>query len=170
MRVFKRRAKPSLTFEAYGVKVQVTADNQSLREKLQDILPPGARECRPDDSAGRFVLHQNGVEEYEVVVGGTSFTNGSTLDVALGLLDQQVRLHIAYTARDWIFVHAGTVAVDGRAIVLPGRSFSGKTSLVAALVQTGATYFSDEYAVVDPEGRVHPYPRPLSIRTPDGGS
>jgi serine kinase of HPr protein (carbohydrate metabolism regulator) len=84
------------------------------------------------------------------------------------MLDQQIRLFIAGTARDWIFVHAGAVAVDDRAIVLPGPSFSGKTSLVAALVQAGATYFSDEYAVVDSEGRVHPYPRPLSIRSPDG--
>jgi hypothetical protein len=31
-------------------------------------------------------------------------------------------------------------------------------------VQAGAVYFSDEYAVLDSEGNVHPYARPLSIR------
>jgi hypothetical protein len=48
--------------------------------------------------------------------------------------------------------------------VIPGRSHSGKSRLVAALVRAGATYYSDEYAVLDAKGRVHPYPKPLSIR------
>jgi len=37
--------------------------------------------------------------------------------------------------------------------------------LVAELLRRGATYFSDEYALVDAEGRVHPYPRPLLLRS-----
>ncbi|MGH7408750.1 MAG: hypothetical protein ACREKF_12185, partial [Candidatus Methylomirabilales bacterium] len=45
----------------------------------------------------------------------------------------------------------------------------GKTTLVAALVRAGATYYSDEYAVFDARGRVHPYPKPLSIRGENGG-
>jgi hypothetical protein len=48
--------------------------------------------------------------------------------------------------------------------MLPAASFSGKSALVAALVQRGATYYSDEYAVLDADGRIHPYPRPLSLR------
>ena len=54
--------------------------------------------------------------------------------------------------------------MQGRAIVLPGRSFAGKTTLVAALVKAGAEYWSDEYAVLDADGLVHPYPKPLSVR------
>ena len=48
--------------------------------------------------------------------------------------------------------------------MLPGRSFSGKTTLVLELVRAGATYYSDDYAVFDARGRVHPFPRQLSIR------
>ena len=62
------------------------------------------------------------------------------------------------------FVHAGVVAWKGRAIVIPGRSQSGKTTLVKALLHAGASYFSDEYAVIDGRGRVHPFPRRLSVR------
>ena len=47
---------------------------------------------------------------------------------------------------------------------MPGRSFSGKTTLVRELVRAGATYYSDDYAVFDARGRVHPFPRQLSIR------
>jgi hypothetical protein len=36
--------------------------------------------------------------------------------------------------------------------------------LVLALVEAGATYYSDEYAVIDPDGLVHPYRKPLSER------
>jgi hypothetical protein len=46
----------------------------------------------------------------------------------------------------------------------PGWS-GGKTTLVKALVEAGATYCSDEFAVLDKAGRVQPYPVPLSIRS-----
>ena len=64
-------------------------------------------------------------------------------------------------------VHAGVVAWRGSGILLPGSSGSGKTELVAELVRRGAEYFSDEYALVDADGLVHPYPRALMVR--DGG-
>jgi hypothetical protein len=52
---------------------------------------------------------------------------------------------------------------------MPGRTFAGKTTLVRSLVEAGAVYYSDEFAVLDETGRVHPYARPLSYRPPDGG-
>ena len=73
-------------------------------------------------------------------------------------------MRIAREARDRIFVHAGVVAQYGRRALLPGSSFTGKTTLVAALVRAGATYYSDEYAALDSDGLVHPYPKPLSTR------
>jgi hypothetical protein len=75
---------------------------------------------------------------------------------------------VARLARPEVFVHAGVVAVAGRAILLPGRSGAGKTTLVRALVAAGATYYSDEYAVLDREGRVHPYARRPSVRVRAG--
>ncbi len=47
---------------------------------------------------------------------------------------------------------------------MPARSFGGKTTLVAALVRAGAVYYSDEFAVIDRNGLVQPYAKPLSIR------
>ena len=47
---------------------------------------------------------------------------------------------------------------------MPGASFAGKTTLVQAWLEAGATYYSDEFAVIDRAGRVHPFARPLSIR------
>jgi len=71
---------------------------------------------------------------------------------------------VAERAPDHLFVHAGVVGWDGRAIVMPGASFAGKTTLVQAWLEAGATYYSDEFAVLDRGGRVHPFARPLAIR------
>jgi len=88
---------------------------------------------------------------------------------ALELMLGDLELWVAEMAPDRVFVHAGCAVVDGRAIVLPGRTMSGKSSLTAALVRAGAAYYSDEYAVLDEAGLAGPYPRPLSIRPYDGG-
>lgn len=79
-----------------------------------------------------------------------------------------LELWLAEHAVEFIFVHAAVVAFDGVAIVVPGRSMTGKSTLCKALLECGADYGSDEYAVIDAAGLVHPYPRPLSLRQPDG--
>ncbi len=66
------------------------------------------------------------------------------------------------------FLHAGAVEVDGQAILLPGQSLSGKSTLVRALQAAGANVYSDEFAVLDSKGRLHAYPRPLSLRVGAG--
>jgi hypothetical protein len=86
------------------------------------------------------------------------------VDDAFAFLESGLEIVVSREARDVLFVHAGVVGWRGRALLIPGRSFSGKSSLVAALVRAGATYYSDEFAVIDSEGQVHPYPRRLSIR------
>jgi hypothetical protein len=61
-------------------------------------------------------------------------------------------------------VHAGAVLWGERALLLPGGTHAGKSSLVAELLRRGATYLSDEYALIDSNGLVHAYPRPLLLR------
>ena len=82
--------------------------------------------------------------------------------------ESDLQLYVAERAPRRIFVHAGVVGWKGRAVVIPGGSLSGKTTLVAELVRAGADYYSDEYAVIDRDGRVHPYARPLAVREGDG--
>jgi hypothetical protein len=84
-------------------------------------------------------------------------------------LESDLQMFVAEWARRRIFVHAGVVGWRGQAIVIPGHSLSGKSTLVAALVRAGATYYSDEYAVFDAQGCVHPYARRLSLRTENFG-
>ncbi len=99
--------------------------------------------------------------------GSTLLSRTVELPQLLATLEQHSELLTAFRAKDYLFVHAGVVGWQGRAILIPGRSMSGKTTLVRALLDAGATYYSDEFAVLDGEGRVHPYPLPISIRQGD---
>lgn len=61
-------------------------------------------------------------------------------------------------------IHAAVVAFGDRALLLPGSAHTGKTTLTAELLRRGAIFYSDEYALIDREGLVHPYPQPLLPR------
>lgn len=66
---------------------------------------------------------------------------------------------------DHLLAHAGVVASGDRAVLLPGASGSGKTSLTIALVAAGLEYLSDETAAVAVRDlALLPYPKPLSVK------
>jgi hypothetical protein len=160
-----------ISFTALGVRVGVRVNDPAALERLLGHLPPGWKPS-PSPVVERL---------YSVVMGGGNigsrvrrfsllYADRNELvrtlqpDEVFEVLESDLQLHIAQAAQRRLFVHAGVVGWRGRAILIPGRSCSGKTTLVAELVRAGATYYSDEYALLDPHGRVHPYARPLSIR------
>ena len=70
---------------------------------------------------------------------------------------------------DLLWIHGGVVARDERATLLCGPSGAGKSTLVSALIARGWTYFSDEFAVVDPHNAtVFPFPIAPSMRINNG--
>jgi hypothetical protein len=163
-----RRAR-TYTLDAFGVRVALDIADPELEAAVIDVLPGAWRQPgRVDDASGRFGLTRSERGGYRITSDSLRGSEHATLEVALGMLETYVDLAIAINALDWIFVHAGAVSWDGKALLVPGESFSGKTTLVAAMVEAGATYYSDEFAVLDRAGRVHAYPRRLSLRTSDG--
>ncbi|MCU0309568.1 MAG: hypothetical protein MUE36_01325 [Acidimicrobiales bacterium] len=63
-----------------------------------------------------------------------------------------------------VALHAGAVELDGRVLLVAGESGAGKSTLTAALVQRGASYLTDEVAVVRlPSGGVAPFPKPIDL-------
>jgi hypothetical protein len=93
----------------------------------------------------------------------------AALDHALILLGGHLMIHVAEHAPEYVFLHAGVVAWERRALLLPGVSHAGKSTLVTELVRAGATYYSDEFALLDSEGRVHPFTRDIRMRRPGAG-
>lgn len=140
-----------------------TADPEQFA-RLPDLLPPGWRPCAASTVDKAFAIAPGNNGAYDFVRGDAVLTSGLEAELAMTLLEAQVRAFVALHAPTRIFVHAGVVGYRRRAIVLPGMSFAGKTTLVAALLRAGATYYSDEFAPLDEDGYVHPYAKPLSLR------
>jgi hypothetical protein len=78
--------------------------------------------------------------------------------------ETDLSLHVAECAPHYLFVHAGVVSWEGQGILFAGCSFSGKSHLVREFLRAGATYYSDEYAILTHDGAVRPYARRLSLR------
>lgn len=154
----RRKQRPEIAFEAYGVGVAVAVEDPELIKRIEPRLPPGHRRVEPSDEMPRLSLRRDAGEGFDVVAGDTTLTISADLEVALRVLDSQISEEVALRSPEAVFVHAGSVGHMGRAILLPGPSFSGKTTLVAALVKAGAGYCSDEFAVLDESGLLHPYP------------
>ncbi len=109
------------------------------------------------------------VKKFHILYRGSErLARSHDFESVVATLEEDLKLHIAAFAEGRVFLHAGAVGWRGRAIILPGRTYAGKSTLVDALVRAGATYYSDEYAVLDERGRVHPYARPLKLRARRG--
>jgi hypothetical protein len=153
-----------IAFESDGVRISLSGNRAEVVDRLPGLVPPGATACDPEEATESFGVIADPNGAYTFTRGNSPVSHGVDLEFGLALMQTQIRIYIGLKAPNRIFVHAGAVGVNGRAVLLPGRSFSGKTSLVAAFVRAGATYLSDEYAVLDESGLVHPYPIPLSVR------
>jgi hypothetical protein len=150
------------TYVAYGVAVALAADDLDVLTAMRRRLPPAAR---ASTRSGALPYELRAVADgYRLTLPGQRVFETSSLAGALHVLQADVEAHVAELAPRRIFVHAAVVADGARAVLLPGRSFSGKSMLAAALVRAGATYYSDEFAVLDRRGYVHPYPRPIALR------
>jgi hypothetical protein len=150
---------------AFGCNVQVAADCLETYTSLERyVFPSLPRLVSTITEPDIFIRLDRVADESQLSVDGVVVASaGRTINLVPDLiraLDDAVVQRLT-TLRA---VHAGAVLWRERALLLPGVTHAGKSSLVAELLRQGATYFSDEYALIDSEGRVHAYPRPLLIR------
>ena len=165
-----------MRFKAFGVTVGIRVNEPTTLETLRGCLPPGSR-GRKAGAVKRlysFYLNRasprNGLRRFHAVYGDQQILCRSENETELyEEFERDVDSFIAQTSTTRFFVHAGVVGWNGKAIVIPGRSFTGKTTLVAEFLRAGATYYSDEFAVFDRNGYVHPFSRPLGVRLDSSG-
>ena len=155
-----------ISLVAYGVRIGVRVNKIEHFAKVFRYFPPfwklstdpqvdhlfsivAADECREKN-----ILYWNGAES----------NSAADADWLISNLEPRVRLVVGEFAVRRVFVHAGVVGWKGRAIIIPAQSNQGKSTLVREFVKLGAVYYSDEFAVIDAAGRIHPYPKLISIR------
>jgi glycosyltransferase involved in cell wall biosynthesis len=164
---------PTLALVGYGASVAVRTADLDLLAVLGDRIPPGmsvtaSPECG-GGPPGRWVdVERIGPSRWCLRVDGLESHQASNFDELVGVAESAWHSAIAELATEAVFVHAGVVSWRERLVVIPGPSFTGKSTLVAALVARGCVYYSDEFAVALPDGRVAPFPRRISLRTEKG--
>lgn len=158
---------------ACGLRVGIRTNKPELLDRFLAMAPSI---WKPSSSSvaehvfslavGTAGLRKNGRLSHQLYEDDQMVANSNDLDSVLDTFETQLKMYLAEMARRRVFAHAGVVGWQGKAIVIPGRSLTGKTTLVAELVRAGATYYSDECAVLDKHGNVHPYTAPLAVREP----
>lgn len=160
-------------FTSFGITVEVQTESpthtQTLKDGLQELFRNNLEVSNGQEYDFKFEIKQGAEGLVDLFKNGELLVSGELNFGFFHYVETLVRLSVAEFAVDFVFVHAGVVSWKGAGIVIPGNSFAGKTSLVREFVAAGAEYLSDEYAVFDRNGLVHPFPKPLSLREKSSG-
>lgn len=155
--------------EGWGASARISASGEALLRAALRGLPPGFRVSRRPVSGPQLAFRTRGgaiLTTHE----GRAINLGAARKRLTAYVESRLESLASTQSPRFAFLHAGGVEIDGRAILLPGRSCAGKSSLVAAFVKAGARYFSDDLVPIDARLRAHPFPRPIGIRPARGGA
>jgi hypothetical protein len=166
-----------LCFTSHGAHISIRVTEPAVLVPVKLRLPPGSREVEETGQEQLYSLAVGdetgpaGMNRLHLLFRGNSLVSASyKLEAVLGALESELDREVAVQAApQWVFVRAGVVGWHGRAIVIAGAPQSGTSTLTAALLRAGSNYYSDQYAVFNSEGRVHPFARPLWLCTGASG-
>jgi hypothetical protein len=150
-------------FAALGSAFEVRFQDDEGADLLSDLLeplevPPGR--VRPSNT---FYLtrHEGGYRLYRDCRRLVS--NGLVARLLIRLLAEANRTIVEDCP--YFAVHAAVVGRGNRVVAIPAHSGGGKSTLAAACLQAGWRYGSDEALILDDDGRVIPYPKPITLTT-----
>ncbi|MFT3745243.1 MAG: hypothetical protein QM785_13230 [Pyrinomonadaceae bacterium] len=157
--------------ESYGVNVRIESNDAAAFEGAVTVakrsLLGNVREIEADLFDHEFTLDRLPNGDLMLIHNGAELGASDTELKAYRFFDSILRVSVGEKAPDRVFLHAGVVGWEGKAIVMPADSFQGKSTLTAELVKQGAEYYSDDFAIIDEDALVHPFPRRIAMRTED---
>jgi hypothetical protein len=154
--------------ESFGVRIGFSTNSaealEAVRKAVEIYLPDRFTEIPATRIEHDFWYLRQKNERDALYRNGTEVFSREPRRTSVEKAASRIRLTVAEFAARHVFIHAGVVAWKNRAVVLPGKSFRGKTALTVALIERGALYYSDEFAILDADGLLHPFPKMLSVR------
>jgi hypothetical protein len=149
-----------------GTVIEIESFDPIPGDHLASIWPPRGllRTAIRPMTGPDVVVHVNGdLTNPTITLDGTAIPHGwDALESALGLFAVERLTGL-------VAIHAAVWVWDGAAVMIPGPSHAGKSTLAVAAARDGATIASDEFALVDPvTGLIQGWNRRVRIRTPTG--
>lgn len=150
-------------YRALGYSFRIRTDLVPAARALDRALAP-FRAAEANGGPSYSVAYRPRKRVYVASRGRTSLVESESLRQALDYVLWDVNSEAIRRTNEYLMIHAAVVAWKGRALVLPARMNSGKTTLSAGLLKSGFTYLTDEVALLDRStGKVHPYPKALTL-------
>jgi hypothetical protein len=152
------------TYRALDFRFAVRLVSNDLADHVENLLAPLAT-----DEPARHVYSvvDDGARfksRYALYSGGQHIIRTPFEPLALAFLLWHLNHVVVVESDRYLLLHAAAASHSGSAMLFPAAQDSGKTTLVAGLVQRGCGYLTDEAAAIDPVTlNVDPYPKPLSI-------
>lgn len=126
-----------MAVEAYGVKLGVRVNHPVALEHIPSYLPPQwqlAQSSEVDHLCSMIwggTPTRRGVRRYHILYSGPGrVARTLQADEMLQELASTLDFGVAVRSAEKVFVHAGVVGWKDQAILIPGRTHSGKTTLV----------------------------------------
>jgi hypothetical protein len=102
---------------------------------------------------------------YSLFRGGELVHASPHLAAMLTFALWDIHAYVPKNIRDFLVMHAGSVTGNGGSVLLPAEPEVGKSSTVAAMLQRGFRYLSDELGVIDPvSGHAYPFPKRIALQ------
>jgi hypothetical protein len=158
-------------FECCGEKISFRFNDLKLKPKLLAVLPRISKvfECQSSENVISLIVNEN------KETNGLYYNNELAMefeefdDSLFEAIEDKIILILARASLPTkIFLHAGAIVFKNIGILIPGLSHTGKTTLVKEFIKDGAEYYTDDCIVLDKDGYLLPFPRPLAIRTDEG--
>ncbi len=156
-----------LSFVSHGSRIGIRTSDASLLDRFLTLLPPGsAASGSPVDYlysviAGADVPNSR-IRRYNLLyAGSTQAARTMDREAVFRVFEEHVHFAVALQSPRRLFVRASVVGCGGRAVVLLGDD-RARMGVTIDLLDAGAVYYSNMYAVFDRHGHIHPYPTPLA--------
>lgn len=152
----------------YGSQLNVTCDGLRVEDFFEAVCLPHWK-IRPFAPGNANLRLSNTSPEpgypLKAEWNGENLLIAATTAELFRQLESFVHAYFAERSDNPIFVHCGAVEHNGECLLFPASTYSGKSTLIRALVDQGARYMSDEFALVNTTTRkVHAFPRRLHLR------
>lgn len=105
--------------------------------------------CQPDVTIS---IWSGADDTFAIVVGAECVAVEQGVRAARTVLFQEI-VRLARSGREWLaLLHAGACGIDGRVVLFPAASYSGKSTLAATLRANGFALYSDDFVGIETDG------------------
>jgi len=148
--------------QGLSFRFAVRCTDQRLGLHLESLLAP-LRVTGP--AAHWYSLVTRSAGRVDVRLDDTTVASLPDAQSAAAWLLWDLNRAVVDASSEHLLFHAGGVQAGDSGVLLPAPSGSGKTTLVAALVQAGLGYLSDEVIALTGSGaQLLPYSKPLTLK------